>query len=559
MESNQQNTQKDTKPQNPRNTKTSGTTKRPQRHKKNLSFGVTSSQNPESDILSILNRQTFRVNTQPKANTGDLENPFLAGKHSKSEFRPKKPNSPGKSDLPQDLLETQNEQGFGREPLLGWEQKHSFPDTRFRKQSLQQQVKSTRHVNTSINTPQKQRKSSRKTSRLSTVFSSYFEQNDDRKLKRKESLTKLNVLKKKESIFGRTNPPKGVQKKILKKVLLTSVVVLCLAITFYAQFFHYRYLTQIELEYLPTFYESVSDVKNHNFGFNIIKFLRSLFFFFPLVAVICALFLPSQSQCHVVLSYFFVYSSLGVFAVILFSNPRPYWQLELPVSDSTLCLRSFGHPDTLLFDSLGFAYYIFTLLRKLKFAAWLRWSVLFTLLLFNFLIFLCLFADGQVFLTQYLLTPGLFLAAIILVRALKKSFESVFEGLNSQRKNSNTTRFYFTICLFLVLILLQNFAAGISSTNRNMDWVTTAMECIAAQNSKQKLQFPNPSLDRIVGVYPLMMSSQGVVALLGMTLGLFLAHFTISDNRFWLKFSKKLFVWRIGLSSLAVVLCIGSL
>lgn len=556
--------------------KKGGPNQKPSRHKKNFSFGYSPHKNQkESEIFQLLNKRTLKNASKnqsskkqqrkeknlSKDNKESRVNPFLQGEissknnNNNQDRNLKSPKNLGNLRIKKNSLEHE----AYKEPLLQRGKNSQTSDFPFRKQSLQKfmtrgQSGSKRFQQSDL----KRRKSSRRNSRVSNLYSSHFQEGKISDTSDFHTIIENDSIDSEILIFEKRIYPKSVRDKILRKVILTAIAIFCLSITFYIQFFHVEYLIGMELNYLPSVYDAASPYKK-NFVFRMVGFLRSLYFVFPMIFVIICTFLKSESQSHILMSSYFLYSTLGVVMASFLSSKRPYWSLPLAQSDSVLCLRSFAHPETLLFDMLGFAYYVFAFQRKMKIRDCIRWGTLLTLLLFNFLVFFCLFVDGQIFLTQYMLMPGIFLADIIIVRSLKRVFETVFEGLSSQRENSKAARFYFTLGLFILLCIMQNFVIYQSSSERGMTSVTIAMECLSVQKQSQDLIYPNPSFDRIVGRYPLMMGSQGLIALFGMTLGLFVAHFVIVDHRFWFNFSKKLFLWRLGLTSFSVFLCLGRL
>ena len=356
------------------------------------------------------------------------------------------------------------------------------------------------------------------------------------------------------------NVTKRINKKVLKKILRKIIVIGFLSIVIYLELFHYTNFTNKEMKFLSEVFENGQKYK-HNFGFDIFEFLTNIGFFFPFLGFICILFLyhTEKVNLHLMICNFFLYSFVGVLFCMIFEGDRPFWRMDIQEIQPRLCKRNFANPDPFLFNFFGLQYYVMTLLNKLKFSRvmivllWVLSSLL------NLLFFLFFYIDGQIFLTEFLLMPGLAFAAIYFLKLFKKPLEDIFEGLSVKKSKNKIKRFYFLIILLLVLFMIQNIYRSQMKEDSGTQKIANVIECYSFIKGygPTSIVRPNKSVNRIVGLYPTMFFSQGIVSVLGMLLGLFVAHFFIKDNRFWFKNSKKIFVFRILSCLIVIILSIG--
>jgi hypothetical protein len=261
---------------------------------------------------------------------------------------------------------------------------------------------------------------------------------------------------------------------------------------------------------------------------------------------------------HVAVTNFLLYTTIGIVISLILSGERPFWALGVSHITTRLCRRNFSNPDPLLFNLFGLCYYFLHLLRKFKVSLVIR--VLFVLFfgLINIIAFMFLYIDAQIYLTDYLLMPGLSFATIYILKPFKKFFERIFEGLSAKKSKDKTRRYYMVLVLFLVLIL-QNILFNEKLFNdRNIDFISNIIKCYSQGQPDGTIILPNNSFDKIVGTYPTMFYSQGIYALIGMVFGLIVSHYFIKENRFWFEYSKKVFYARFIIGLILAVFFLGN-
>lgn len=353
---------------------------------------------------------------------------------------------------------------------------------------------------------------------------------------------------------------KSFNREVCGQVAKKVAVVTFLSVVIYLQVFHYASFTRAERRFLPGLFHDMKPFKSSPI-FLVFSFLAKSGFLTLYLSSIFVVFLYNQEQVnlHLTMCNFFLYTTLGVFVSLLLSGERPFWGLDTSQDSIHLCKRSFSNPDLLLFNFFGFFYYFMNVLRRFKVRVFLRGLFVCGLFLFNVLVFMLLYIDAQIYLSAYCLMPGLSLACIYLLKPFKKPLKKIFEGLYIKKSKHKTKRFNLLLILLLVIFLQNSVYWSIISSDRNVDYISKIIECYSQRAAPGQVVLPNNSYDKIVGAYPTIVYSQGVYALSGMLVGLFVSHRFIKDNRFWFEYSRRVFYWRLVASFFVVGCSMGRL
>jgi hypothetical protein len=338
---------------------------------------------------------------------------------------------------------------------------------------------------------------------------------------------------------------KSFDRKVFQKVFKKVLVIGLLSIVIYLEFFYYSHFTNLEKQYLPEMYKQVEYYKNY-FPFKMFESFIRFGYLTAFIGCFIVIFLYDKElvNLHLTVTNFLLYTSLGIFMSLLLSGERPYWVLGVRHDSTKICRRNFANPEPLLFNLFGLCYYFVNLLSKYKISLTIRVIFVLFFVLLNIIIFMFLYIDAQIYLTDYLLMPGLCFACIYILKPFKKFLEKIFEGLSAKKSKDKTRKYYLVLMLFLIIFLQNTLYSEILSNDRKIDYISNIIRCYSQNQDDDKIILPNNSFDKIVGAYPTMFYSQGIYALIGMILGLFISHYFIKENRFWFEYSKKVFYTR---------------
>lgn len=347
-------------------------------------------------------------------------------------------------------------------------------------------------------------------------------------------------------------------KKVLKKILVTMF----LSIIFYLQFFHFDSLIKLEMEMTnDVFYNNLATKESTIY--DIIRFFNSFGLIFPhlLIAFMICIYHKEQVNINLMICNFLIYSNIGVFFNIIFKNERPFWTINIYQIEPKMCKRSYGNPDMFLFNCIGFAYYIFTILRKLKIHLIAVILIFIILIFLNILCFIYFYIDGQIFLTQYFLMFGLVFAAVYLLKIIKKPLEDLFEGISISKSKNKTNRFSVIVILLILVFFFIYIYFNDMDNDRHIHCITNVLECYAFKQNKEfgVYFWPNNSIDKVIGSYPSLFYSQGIFCVISFCLSLFFSNFVIKKNKFWYSNYKPLLFMKIIATYIILISSLGTL